>query len=336
VTTYVLGAGASHHAGYPLASRLGAELFDWISHVGPGFQMFRPSVEMLHELYGGLEDFEQILTELDECAPNSRAATLKSTERGFIRQALEHSVPGFFNQIRGQPAPLYGQLASQRVKQGDVILTFNYDVACESSLKKAGLWEINDGYGFNLGIDTIPASKVKILKLHGSTNWWGPIFNGMRGGFWQGGPTALPPRPVILFSHDFGFLGYSEDLRDHQYSGASDPAVKTCLILPTHHKRFFVATSGGQEWGNFWNELWSQAADSLYASDHIVIIGYSLPLADREARALLFEKSNKRAALNILCGSKSNRICEDFRSRGFSRVETDGTGRFEDFLASPL
>ena len=28
--TYILGAGASYHAGYPLASRLGNRLADWI------------------------------------------------------------------------------------------------------------------------------------------------------------------------------------------------------------------------------------------------------------------------------------------------------------------
>jgi hypothetical protein len=82
--------------------------------------------------------------------------------------------------LRQSPAPLYDQFARERIQPGDTVITFNYDQACERSLKEAALWEISDGYGFELGIDAIPTSTVRVLKLHGSTNWWVLHFSGVR------------------------------------------------------------------------------------------------------------------------------------------------------------
>jgi hypothetical protein len=333
MTTYILGAGASLHAGYPLAGQLGSALYNWVSHKKLEHDIYRARIEIARGIYGGLPDLEQILTELDECPPNSRAAKLRMSERGYIRQALLISIPEFFNDLRRNRSPLYDQWARERVQAGDVIITFNYDVACERALKSAGLWEISNGYGFSVPLDTIPQSKVRVLKLHGSTNWWGTIFNGNRG-FFQSGPNALPYRPVILFPKDFEFLSYPSELSDPLCGGASRPAAIPALILLTQHKRFYVQTSsGGHEWAEFWSDIWTQAELALQSSDRIVIIGYSMPTADREARELLLKKSNKRARIALYCGERSAHIREEFRLDGFTRLEVAGRGLFEEFLA---
>jgi hypothetical protein len=329
--TYVLGAGASCHAGYPVSAELGRDLLDWASQAGKNFERFRLGLETLAEIYGDLKDLEQILSDFDGTPSNPRVAALSRSERGFIRQAIEHSIPGLFNSIRTKPSPLYDQMTSYRIHEGDLVITFNYDLAIEHSLKREGLWDINDGYGFELGLSGLPASKVKVLKLHGSTNWWGPIFDGLRG-FFQAGPTSLPCRPVVLFAHDFEFLGYPPGARDPQYQGDSRPAVQTALIIPTRHKRFYLQTSFGREWEEFWKDLWNQAADALMASEEIVIIGYSMPIADEDARRLLFEKSNKNSRITVLCGGRSKSICEEFKSHGFVHTTVSNTGRFEEFV----
>ncbi len=330
MTTYVLGAGASYHAGYPLAADLGKTLHDWISCNIPEGNFWRGCIEELHELYGGLEDIESILTELEECPPGSRAATLT----GNIRASVKVCIPEFFNGLRKAQALLYDQMASERMKTGDVVITFNYDLACERSLRSAGLWEISDGYGFNIPLDAIPPSKVKVLKLHGSTNWYGPLFGGMRG-FFQAGPKSLPSRPTILFPQDFDFLSYSRELRDPLSARDSRPGIVPAIITLTRQKRFYVETSsGGREWEGFWHDIWTQAQCALQSTQKIIIIGYSMPTADEAARTLLFNTSNKDATITICSGSRSTAIRDEFASHGFTRLETFRNGLFEEFLAS--
>ncbi len=326
MTTYILGAGASRHAGYPLASELGRELYNWILHNKPEDYIWRNCIEELHEVYGGLEDLESILTELDECPPGSRAATFRDV--GSKRGTVRFCIPEFFTSLRQRPALLYDRLAHERIHPGDTVITFNYDQACERSLKKAGLWEISDGYGFSLGIDTIPSSRVKVLKLHGSTNWWGTIFGG-RTGFFQGGPNSLPDRPVILYPLDFEFLGYSKELCDPLCHGIHRAAALPALITPTRNKRFYVETSGGREWEGFWGGLWAQAGYALRSSGRIVIIGYSMPSADQDARKLLLEKPTKDAGIELFCGQRSTYIHDEFKLHCFTRVDAFKNGRFE-------
>ena len=112
-------------------------------------------------------------------------------------------------------------MSKQRIREGDLVITFNYDVAMRHSLKREGLWNINDGYGFELGFSGFPASKVKILRLHGSTNWWGPLFDGLRG-FFQAGPNSLPSRPWF----------YRPRFRIPRYP----PGSRTCITGAIHDR----------------------------------------------------------------------------------------------------
>jgi hypothetical protein len=331
MTTYILGAGASLHAGYPLARNLWSELCAWYSHRQFEHHWYNP-LATVREVYGERADLEQVLTELDEYPPLSRAAALREPERAACRQALLLSTIEFFNDRKYGPSPLYDQFARTNLRSGDVVITFNYDLACEHALKEAGIWEISDGYGFRLGIDAIPPSSVKVLKLHGSTNWWGPVFGGMTGSF-QAGSKSLPDRPVIL-QREFGFFSYSNEISDPLCGTQTSPAVPALISL-SRRKFFYIRTSiGGREWEPFWNALWGQAGDVLNSSDKIVIIGYSMPDADERARDLLFRRCNRDAQIAIFSGGRGTQIAHEFTSRGFRRIETLGRGRFEDFLAA--
>jgi hypothetical protein len=328
MTTYVLGAGASYHAGYPLASNLGIRLYDWVKSSIPEGNFWRASIEELNELYGGLKDLEAILTALEEHPLGTRAASLS----GNTRASIKVCIPEFFNALRNTQAALYDRLADERVTSGDIVITFNYDVLLERSLRKAGLWEISDGYGFEIPLRAIAPSKVKVLKLHGSTNWFGPLFGGMRG-FFQAGPNALPSRPAILFPQDFEFLSYPRELYDPLSVRNTRPGILPALITLTRHKRFYVESSSGtREWEDFWRDLWTQAARALRSTDEIVVIGYSMPKADEAARDLLLESANKNAKVTICCGEGSETIRNEFHSCGFRRLESLEGGYFEDFI----
>jgi hypothetical protein len=181
MVTYVFGAGASLYAGYPLTANIGGDLHRW------GRQtdfLRRFEIDQLLDLYGGLTDLEKILTEIYDRPVGSQAATLSQTHCGSLIAALTVAIPEFFDWVRQKPIAgpdSYQELARRKIRSGDAILTFNYDLACERALKAEGLWEIGDGYGFSLGYGITPPSKVKVLKLHGSTNWLGIMFGGNTG-----------------------------------------------------------------------------------------------------------------------------------------------------------
>jgi hypothetical protein len=54
---FVLGAGASRHAGYPLAAEMGNCLPAWVNTLSSEHQ-YRRCLEQIINLYGGLHDFE--------------------------------------------------------------------------------------------------------------------------------------------------------------------------------------------------------------------------------------------------------------------------------------
>jgi len=330
--SFVLGAGASRHAGFPLASQLGPALWNWVHHNRPPEHSYRIHVGQLQDIYGGLGDIEMILTDLDECRPGSRAASLERPIRGFLLGDLRLSIREFFQDLQTHEAALYRRLAREQVKPGDAVVTFNYDVACERQLKEAGRWEISDGYGFSLGLESVPPSDVKVFKLHGSTNWWGLFFRGAMG-FGQAS-DLLGPRPTIFFRCDFDFLGYREDVCDPECSGIRRSGGIPAIVMPTSHKRFFEQTSFGREWEPFWESLWHQASQALQSSDEIILVGYSMRAIDLRARELLLEHGNHHARIMVYFGEDSATICETFRARGFSCVESHGGGLFEDFIGA--
>ena len=135
------------HAGYPLAAQMGKCLAAWINTLPPEHQ-YRSCLEQIAELYGGLENFESILADLMTAAPGSRAASLGVT-RPYLLSDLKEALRDHFDSIRSAPAPLYDRLA-RVLRQGDLVITFNYDLGVERALRAAGLWDIRTGYGFSI------------------------------------------------------------------------------------------------------------------------------------------------------------------------------------------
>jgi hypothetical protein len=238
-------------------------------------------------------------------------------------------IPEYFRSLRASPSRLYENLARNKVRSGDAVITFNYDLALERELKKAGLWEIGDGYGFPLGIETIPSSSVRVFKLHGSANWLEILFNGMTG-FFQYSSNPLGCRPIIL-PGEFSFFGYPDNLRDPMLgsgSGGGCPAI----IPPMFNKRFYENTSYGRELERFWVTIWSSAEAALRSAEKLVMIGYSMPKADDKARELILKKTNRKARIEIFCGGDTELISDTFAGDGFSDVNTLGNHLFEDYL----
>jgi hypothetical protein len=270
-TTYVFGAGASRDIGYPLASEMGGQLlhFMQVSHDS----IIEPCGELLIDTYGESLNVEDLITELqslvaslkDSQASEDKARRSKfGTCLGWAGVALQQ----WFKEIHTRPAPDYATFAEEIVQSGDVIISFNYDDSLERELKRAGKWDISQGYGFPLGIEK-HASKVLLLKLHGSINWLISLFGGARGGAFISSPVSSMGDHPVIHRADLDFLSY-KDFVGHTYEGGG---ALPCLILPGRNKQFFYDTSLGHEFVSFWDHLWSQAAHAIQQCEVMVVCG---------------------------------------------------------------
>jgi hypothetical protein len=334
-TVYVFGAGASFHAGYPLASAMGESLLNSMLQSASGLHV--AAAQYLSDHFGKPVDFEDWMTQIesrhaeaqnDPTAEGKQEYQRLGNRLGWLRTGIKE----WFSHLRDRSAaPLYGAFSDRIVRAGDVVITFNYDDALDRELKRTGKWDVfSHGYGFPFGHGEYKCD-VLLLKLHSSINWlWNP-FGGAGAGsvFVWSGPTSLSRFPVML-SADLRFLGYKNASGPGIYQGG---AAVSGLILPGRDKQFHVETSFGSELLEFWELLWSQAKKALSLCNKMVICGYSLPAADQRARDLLFNAPPKDASIEVASGQNSQRIAAEFKRAGFSNVTTFGRGYFEDWLS---
>jgi len=146
---FVLGAGASFHAGYPLARGLGTKVIDWVAQHQDSNAVRRLDVDVFCGLFPVVDDFEEVITELEAQLPRSPAvAAFGDQPRRAMLADLRYSLADFFDHIRPQQAKDYRLFAERVAAPNDLIVTFNYDVSLDRELHLAGKWEIDDGYGF--------------------------------------------------------------------------------------------------------------------------------------------------------------------------------------------
>jgi hypothetical protein len=166
-TTYILGAGASFHAGYPFAGTMGRKLLDWMKGREEPNSCFPPLAAFLEARFG--DNIESIMNGMQGAIENGepeRSLIANCHKPAFIQAMRE-----WFAEIhQSNKAAAYTEFAERIVQPGDSVITFNYDVSLDAKLHETGKWEIGDGYGFN--VEGLPCnSTVKLFKVHGSINW---------------------------------------------------------------------------------------------------------------------------------------------------------------------
>ena len=278
-------------------------------------------------LSGTVQDVEALFTDLD--LNRGVFGELSKSECDRLRATLRSCLREYFKGIRGT-ASLYARLA-EKLLSGDTVVTFNYDVSLENELARVQKFSVCGGYGFEAAWDE-RKSEVIILKLHGSLNWIGSIFGGARGGSSGMFASALGNRPFVD-NTDSVLSGYPPEVLDNGFRGGGVLDASATLILPTYEKKFSISTSLGDEWVEFFESIWSKATECLQSTDCIVVIGYSMPEADRRARDMLLVNANKVADILLCCASANMQLKEEFEKHGFSNVR--GGGDFERFLRTP-
>ena len=329
--TFIFGAGASVHAGYPLASKLWPALQEWAGQsIRPG-DYCAGAVESVKDQFDVSLPLEQLLTELDKRIESPRDIYDKGA-LPVIRGQIQQLVCRYFDSIRSKQADLYNIFAKGILASGDVVVTFNYDVSLDRELQKSGKWSALDGYGFALDGSTAKRSPCPLLKLHGSTNWIAQLFGGLHGTTFaiSLNQPSLGYRPVIP-TPELEFL--ESDCTDPQF--VMGTGYVSSLIMPAARKKFYMDTSfNPREWEDFWDFLWSQAKESIAVSDEVHVIGYSLPDYDGRARNLLLGAARPGCKVRLCCRADSERLVRTFREAGFADVGSFGDGSFESWLES--
>jgi hypothetical protein len=325
-TTFILGAGASFHAGYPFVGCMGKQLLNWMRRPRESIAFdFDQCADLLEERFG--EQIEDIFKGID--AEIKRRSPDYPIFANYHKPALIEAMRQWFAEIHQQhTAPAYTRFAAEVVRPGDRIITFNYDVSLDSELRGSGKWSVGDGYGFDA--EGLPrGSTVSILKLHGSINWFAPLFGGRTGMFAMPHDGAFGNRPVFPDGDlaALGYVGITDPSFPRPYSAAIQP-----MILPTERKEFFFQTNLGREWSQFWNRLWTRARRAVRSSTRIVVCGYGLQPIDRRGCNLLLT-GDVPCVVEVCCGRDTGRIANQLRTRGRTVHEAQQVF-FEDWVSA--
>jgi SIR2-like domain len=192
----------------------------------------------------------------------------------FLRLAF-----GILTQLdRSNGAPTgYDRLAA-KLGPGDTVVTLNYDTLLDSALWRHG-WDPKRGYGLKGGVNKMQwqaaravssssASSVRLLKLHGSVNWF------VRGA-----------------------VSHLEDLFTKKPVRVTAPRRNE---IANHIRQTIPPVYGKAFKHDHWRTLWDLAYHALREADVLVIIGCSLVDTDFHLRALFSRVAKWRKKEGLL------------------------------------
>lgn len=348
-TLYVLGAGASYHAGAPLLAtfltkaRLLLEsqprlrhrdsfqrVFQWIDSLRASSYYVEVDLDNLEHVFSIAElGYQILLADFDQ----------PFSDLGYLVMETLDNVQLQVNSSRIEPDATYSSFAKQlaalhadrddRTREArrdghplehDGVITFNYDVMLDYVMNFHGV-------GFDYHVEAPPPGVLNfpLLKLHGSTNW-ATCRN--CGNPWQMvKPTPIPPGKTLgpMFPGDRSAIRFAmvTDVMAQtpcskcQTVGRLEPVV----IPPTWSKRVAGSPLGS---------VWRRAIEAIQKASQIVVIGYSLPPTDTFFQYLLAVGLGSNAGLHrvvVVDLDQSEAFRERYR-RVFSR-SLDGRGKLK-------
>ncbi len=236
------------------------EAVERVLQVVPPREFDRPNLEQLFTLLdlaeAGTEPLE--LGKLDW-------RSLRPKLMGMIADAFQWHEYQLQTRLRepGDPVAAVLDAWASRVHEGDIILTFNWDLLHEAAFWRREKWHYADGYGFACA--DAPSgchSRIKMLKLHGSVNW--------------GQRDEQDCEPAIEHKADFFYSAHDDH---HVYRRATGWNEGRYLIIPSYLKDMSS--------NRLLLSLWNQAFDALSTAEQVTVVGFQLHRADALARQLL-------------------------------------------------
>lgn len=210
------------------------------------------------------EEITEVIASLKEVIVTTLEATIDfPTRKTYI------GVPAPYEQF----AELIQHLKSEAFPQQTAsIITFNYDIAVDMALFKAGL-----GPDYGIPPDSNSHHPVPLFKLHGSLNWASLSDTG-----------TVYPLQLNQYFQKYSIQGWDErgtckiNIGSHlkeYFSTHTDLEVddEPVIVPPTWNKA---------DYHHALSKIWGKAAQHLGEAKSIFIIGYSLPETDAFFRLL--------------------------------------------------
>lgn len=303
---FVLGAGFSKPAGFPLATELTNEVLDELRDlVGDDYDLFSfvEHVRKLHQwisrsqtipllnieefyeyasVYAERFRFEQHRTPVGrhdgDGTPYSQAETLET----WLSYLDEHLLDVLLKHEHAAKLDAVNRFVSE-LRPGDTVVTFNYDRLIERCLTE-------QGKPWSFGFEENPASdKVLVLKMHGSVDWicfarservarkkFQLLFSKVDEN------RARQPKPDEPCGED----EYDWELFHVEDDASLRSTIENRSIIQCSH-RWGVAGLGPQKRVSLIPGLgvvWERARRALYNADKIAIVGFSFSSYDRLAQ----------------------------------------------------
>jgi hypothetical protein len=286
---FILGAGASFHAGAPLMNQFMRKIRDIYDDIPPkyvikdyqlvmkGFNELnskRAKIKMEYEdnvelLFGSFE-MAKLVGSLGELT-SEELSRLPEAMKRVICHTIDKSMKVVFNtnteKVRGfDNYQLLVQLVNQikeRRRIFPAILTFNYDLALDIVF-------YDNKININYGIDNDYTEGINYYKLHGSLNWIN-----------DNNAIKIIPIEKILHNTKLDQDGRPApiDTLEVLSINSNNKIIPTPFIVPpTWNKTEYHSQIGF---------IWEKAIKELSDVQHLIIIGYSFPQTDLFFRHLL-------------------------------------------------
>jgi len=296
---FILGAGASAFAGYPLANglfgfihqtdSLEVKAKEIASQILP--KLSDAEVQFTRHIVrntNGVANLEELLTYLDlyhsfpgtifDVTPwteTDSAAIRRVITDKFMDYQYDLSQRVWRSGASANPISNIAKAWARRLQPGDVILSFNWDILHEIIFWRSGLWSYKDGYGFQCGTQgqREESTKLLLLKLHGSVNWVQD--------------EEHEPISEIANIPDFFPNSRDWDSRTHFDQAQIDSGRK--LVLPTYLKD--VSSN------KVLLDIWTKAYFFIAHARELIVLGYSLNRVDHPARLLFGTALSENTAL---------------------------------------
>jgi hypothetical protein len=203
------------------------------------------------------------------------------------------------------------------------LICINWDIVLEKHLH-----EIQVGFNYGTVVEPLEsfdhfskAGAVKLLKLHGSTNWvYCDSCRRLFASVLEEGKSALH-RSVFLEADDFELMGFKEPAAAIRLAGNAGRVCPKCHATLTARVGTF---SYRKDYAiQQFQTIWQQAHAALRDSSVWLFAGYSMPEADFEFRHLL-----KSAEL-------SGETPETKRVEVILKSDADAGSRFKKFFGIP-
>ena len=336
-TVYILGAGASRHAGAPLlgdflvTARLLREsqpdlvfhesfdrVFEWLDSLRGSSYYVEFDLDNMEHVFSladmsrqlGIDDAESMCQDLKRVI----AITLDYCQVRYKNNSCStDSVYSEFVELL-QRLDLARRKWTQdpaRDFRQDTLITFNYDVLLDHVFAS----QFNPMI-YGLSDDPIPPPAFPLLKLHGSVNWY-------RCEACDSAIVTLRPTPFSSPSNEvrrseyipFGIAG------QNMISGTCSGCKRTGTLIPE-----IVAPTWSKSISNgSLASVWRRAVQSLREAFQLVVIGYSMPPTDTFFQYLLTLglKDNPSLHRVIVVNPDGSESFRDRYSRVFSRSLAD-------------